>query len=275
MTFQDLVSQYPNKSGICIAVCCTKPLHGPEIQESKSLDCMKKCIEDDLGYVFATPNPNSDTQELRTILRSIKSTRFPESYRWILFYFFGHGNEESIRLRDGDVKRSEIIEELKGIHQDDLAKIVWFECCRLVTNVSQSQGTRGCEDTDNFLIINATAFNHRAFYIENDCRILTKYFTEKVTQLNAPLCVVMGEVRKAIHKDCPNYEVQIPGGEKKIHMPNCEDHVIGSINFLAHSTGKCKCRFVIVRMKSPVDIKTAFPTHVEECMWGLQCRKLT
>ena len=195
-------------------------------------------MEDDLGYLFAEITTSDITQwELKSFLNGVKNIKFPDSYRWIFFYYFGHGNKESIHLSDGDVKRIEIIEGLKNIHRRELTKIVWFECCRLV-DCDQSPTLSVCEDLDNFLIINATSFNREAFYISHDseqnrksCGILTKYFTERVTKLNAPICAVMGEVNEAISKKYKRDEV---------HIPECEDHIIGVINFLADSTGSCK-----------------------------------
>lgn len=241
-TLQDLVNQYPDKVGLCIATSCTKPHNGSpesEIRESESVDCMRKCMEDDLGYLFAEVTTSDITQwELKSFLNGVKSITFPDSYRWIFFYYFGHGNKESIHLSDRDMKRIKIIEGLKSIHRRELTKIVWFECCRLV-DCDQSPTLTVCEDLDNFLIINATSFNRQAFYIDHDskqnqksCGILTKYFTETVTKLNAPICAVMGKVNEAIFKKYKRDEV---------HISECEDHIIGVINFLADSTGSCKC----------------------------------
>ena len=186
-------------------------------------------MEDDLGYLFAEVTTSDITQqELKSFLKDFARTTFPASYRWILFYYFGHGNEESIHLSNGDMKRVEIIISLKSMRQKELTKIVWFECCRLA-NSDHSPSSRVSED-----ICRAPAKQN-----QKSCGILTKYFTEIVTKLNAPLCVVMGKVNEAIYK---TYK------KEEIHIPTCEDHVIGVIYLLADSTGSCKCKSLMVRL---------------------------
>ena len=78
---------------------------------------MKTCMERDLGYPFLEVSTNTSHFEMKTLLNVINDTQFPPSYRWLLFYYLGHGDEEHIFLSDRRFRRSLLINELTKKHK--------------------------------------------------------------------------------------------------------------------------------------------------------------
>ena len=207
-------------------------------------------METDLGYPFLEVSTNTSSFEMKTLLNVINDTQFPSSYRWLFFYYFGHGNEEHIFLSDCRFRRSLIIDELTKKHKN-LSIIIWFECCR-----KYASGVPSCqsERTENTLIINATGAFDAAFYIPHDpstnqksCGIMTHFFTENVTKLNKSIDGVMAEVRNGINRAY--------GSEYEVRVPETKNRLINDINLLAGSTGLCKCKYYIIFKNKSLCVK--------------------
>ena len=149
-------------------------------------------------------------------------------------------------------------------HPVELFKIFLFDSCRtanpLTTQPIQVR-TRGLAgelgggsgqtwqsmhkypSSTNTLVINATDFNCKAYYIDDKwvrgCGLVTLYFTELAPVMNASLSEVLTEVRKKVDtyiESHPDNTQRCNGHQVLVY----EDRLMGIVNLLAESTGKCK-----------------------------------
>ena len=130
-SLQDLLNHSTEKAGLCVICCCTSPRNGKRIVNCTAPQRMAKCFGEDLGFSVVLKTDIS-IEEMNTLMMDLENlkipTSFSENFRFI-FYFFGHGNEDEICLKDGNFSRKDIIKELQKINQS-LCKVVIFDSCR-------------------------------------------------------------------------------------------------------------------------------------------------
>jgi len=268
---QKQVHQYPHKTGICILCACTNAWCANErIEPCDAVERMRQCFEDQLGYLVIQVGTTITSQQLDEVLRELSELQLPPSYCRVFFYYFGHGTEESLCLADKDVERKHIIGQLQLMcpsHPVELFKIFLFDSCRTINPVTtqpiqvSERGAAGelCggggdgqtwlnrwqyPSSSNTLVINATDFNCKAYYINEaevrGCGLVTLYFTNLAPEMNASLSEVLAETRKKvvayikIHPD----SVQCYTGHQCVpQVLVYEDRLMGRVNLLAESTG--------------------------------------
>ena len=267
-----------DKAGLCVICSCTQPHVGEPIKNCTATLKMRTCFETKLGFSTILVEPNMSSQNLYSLLRELSTLQIPDScggdFRF-LFYFFGHGFEDSICLADGNVKRSEIISELQKMKRT-IFKIILFDSCRvdsshkpysLEVNMGDymeeatqasgymeglagsglpNEGERTCPYADcvNTLVINATDYRHKAYYLDDDkhpemkgCGLVTYYFTTLISQLNEPIFAVLAEVRKSVDEFIKQNAVLKSGIDLSPQVLVYDDRLMGNINLLAESKG--------------------------------------
>ena len=265
---QKQVHQNKQKTGICILCACTNAWCAKErIEPCDAVERMRKCFEDHLGYLVIQVGTNITSKHLDEVLQELSEVQLPRSYRRVFFYYFGHGTEESLCLADKNVERKHIISRLQSMcpsHPVELFKIFLFDSCRSASPLTAHPiqvRTRGIvgglgggsgqawqtkdkyPSSTNTLVINATDFNCKAYYIDDKqvhgCGLVTLYFTELAPKVNASLSEVLTEVRKMVDTYIESHpdDVQQCNGHQVLVY---EDRLMGIVNLLAESTGKCK-----------------------------------
>ena len=269
LDLQRRVDDNPHKHGIAI-LCVNNgsPDSHDYIENSTAMDRMRECFETKLGYLTIRGS-NVTTSQLDELLKQIVTLNLPESISRVVFYFFGHGNADSVRL-DEYVERSYIISKLQFISPAECSKIIIFECCRVSDYVTceavqESQddksppqfsiadfkedsipvavehprrpfsnlhvvNTTHYPTTANTLVINATEMNGKAYYrVTNGCGLLTQCFTEMATTRNESLQELLVSVRRKIAKE-----------HSCTQIVTYEDKLMGKCNLLAESQGTGK-----------------------------------
>ena len=259
---QKQVNQNKDKTGICILTACTNAWCTEEcIEPSDAVKRMHKCFQE-LGYLVVQVGTTITSKHLDEVLQELSKVQLPRSYRRVFFYYFGHGTEESLCLADKNVERKHIISRLQSMcpsHPVELSKIFLFDSCRTANSLTvhpiqvctrgiagnQGGGSRQTRNKypSSTLVINATDFHCKAYYIDDKqvhgCGLVTLYFTELAPKVNASLSEVLTEVRKKVDAYIESHpdDVQQCDGHQVLV---CEDRLMGSVNLLAESTGKCK-----------------------------------
>ena len=272
---QKQVDHNKKKKGICILCACTNAWCAKErIEPCVAVEKMRKCFEDQLGYLVIQVGTTITSQHLDEVLQELSEVQLPPSYCRVFFYYFGHGTEESLCLADKDVERKHIISRLQSMclsHPVELFKIFLFDSCRtanaLTTHPIQ-ESKRGRElggvggqtwltmlqypSSSNTLVINATDFNCKAYYIDDaqvrGCGLVTMYFTELAPEMNASLGEVLAEVRTKVVTYIQSHPGEVQSNTDDVqhnthyqYAPQVlvyEDHLMGHVNLLAESTGE-------------------------------------
>ena len=230
---------------------------------------MRKCFKDKLGYLVIQGGTNITSKHLDEVLQELSEVQLPRSYRRVFFYYFGHGTEEALCLADKDVERKYIIGRLQSMcpsHPVELFKIFLFDSCRTFSSVTthpipvhkgsiaKELGGGGHERTwltkwkyplsSNTLVINATDFNCKAFYIDDEqvhgCGLVTLYFTDLAPEMNATLSEVLTEVRTKVVAYIKSHPEDVQRCTGHQYIPQVlvyEDRLMGHVNLLAESTG--------------------------------------
>ena len=274
---RELVYQDTNKAGLCVICSCTNPCYAKPIENCTAPQKMRTCFESKLGYSTILVGPDMSTQDLYDVLQDLKIPEAcSEDYRF-LFYFFGHGTDDEICLADGNFKRSDIISELQKL-SPDIFKIVFFDSCRTdsnsntysfeVTMHKPIQETASIQETTsiqvlsglgqskkekhypyadcvNTLVINATIYGHKAYYmyIDNDemkgCGLVTYFFTTLAPLMNEPLPAVLTEVRVKVDDFIKKEASSLPTSTSlSPQVLDYKDLLMGNVNLLAESKGK-------------------------------------
>ena len=189
---------------------------------------------------------NVNTFQLDSLVSQIENVSLPESYCRVLFYFFGHGNEESVKLADEYVERQYIISKLQVLSPPDsnIYTIFVFDSCRKVDEptcvalqessyfkalAGEAWKSKGqYPDSSNTLVINATNFNCKAYYrVTDGCGLMTYHLTELASTRNESLSDLLVAVRKRMAKETQNIT----------QILVYEDKLMGTVNLLAESQG--------------------------------------
>ena len=267
---QEQVDRYPHKRGLCILCACTNAWCAKEcIEPSDAVERMRKCFDNELGYLVIQVGSKITSENLDEVLQELSEVRLPCSYCRFFFYYFGHGTEESLCLADRDVERKYIIGRLQSMcpsHPVELFKIFLFDSCRTIyplttqaiqvseRSVAGELGGGGGEtwqnrwnypSSSNTLVINATDFSCKAYYINDaqvrGCGLVTLYFTDLAAVMNASLSEVLTEVRKKVvtyMKSHPDDVQRYTGHQYVPQVLVYEDRLMGRVNLLAESIGK-------------------------------------
>ena len=149
---------------------------------------MAKCFKELLGYDMHYKGDNMTTADLNSILDMVRQGLKP--YRRVVFYFFGHGDAESIQTADGSIKFSDIISAFEKVDAN-IQKVIMFECCRLGTDVAEYKTPK------NTVVIYATDLNNEA-HSKKGIGYFAKHFTHYAPILNVPFSELIVKVRKAV-----------------------------------------------------------------------------
>ena len=236
----------PEKFGIAfLCVSTGSPGSDEYIANCTALDKMKECLGTKLGYLTFDVGTNITTSQLDSIISQVETLKLPPSYQRVIFYFFGHGNDESVKLADGCFPRQHIISKFQLIcpPESDVFKIFIFDSCRMVSGTTceavqesneqraltggEAWKTRGqYPESTNTLVINATDFDSKAYYlVRNGCGLMTQFFTELAPTRNESFRDLLAAVRKEIAE------------QTTAQILVYEDKLMGTVNLLAESQG--------------------------------------
>ena len=216
---------------------------------------MQVCFEEKLGYLTIPVGMNVTPHQLDLIIAQVEKLELPETYRRSLFYFFGHGNEKSVKFADGYVERQYIISKFQAIcpqDSDKVFKIFIFDSCRtgnyITCHAQQETGelsgdkvwkqTGQYPASSNTLVINATQAHCKAFYlVENGCGLMTRFFTELAPTRNESLYDLLVAVRQEIVA----YQLKKSSDDPEhTQVLVYEDNLMGVVHLLAESRGTGK-----------------------------------
>ena len=244
---QVLVNANPHKAGI--AILCVS---GNFIPNCTALEKMEDCLGMKLGYLTISVGTNITTSQVDSLISQLAMLKLPESYNRVIFYFFGHGNDDALQFADGTIERQYIISKFQLISPTNanLFKIFMFDSCRMVDvttceAIQESSGYKALAgdhesweakgqypESVNTLVINATTCNSKAYYRDRDgCGLLTKYFTELAPTRNESLRDLLAVIRQKIADETQKETL------KTTQILVYEDKVMGFINLLAESQG--------------------------------------
>ena len=236
----------PEKFGIAfLCVSTGSPGSDEYIANCTALDKMKDCLGKKLGYLTFDVGTNITTSQLDSIISQVETLKLPPSYQRVIFYFFGHGNDESVKLADGYFPRQHIISKFQLIcpPESDVFKIFIFDSCRMVSGTTceavqesleqraltggEAWKTRGqYPESTNTLVINATDFDSKAYYLTtNGCGLMTQFFTELAPIRNESFRDLLAAMRKEIAE------------QTTAQILVYEDKLMGTVNLLAESQG--------------------------------------
>ena len=127
-----------------------------------------------LGYAILKLPINLASSHFRAAIKAIASAQvsFPESYHRIFVYFTGHGGNDSIYTRDGNVKIEEITMPLspnKAPHLELMTKIFIFDTC---SNMSSSRSI-----FRNSIHVFPALPGYAAFTENDNCGLLTRHLS--------------------------------------------------------------------------------------------------
>ena len=99
-----VIKDNPQKKMIAFLCVCTGDRDKENyIEYCTAMEKMRDCFETKLGYLTIPVGENVTTTQLDDLINQIKviGTNFiPNHFTRVLFYFFGHGTEDSIQLAD-------------------------------------------------------------------------------------------------------------------------------------------------------------------------------
>ena len=248
---QVLVNANPHKAGI--AILCVS---GDFIPNCTALEKMEDCLGTKFGYLTISVGTNITTSQVDSLISQLAMLKLPESHNRVIFYFFGHGSDDSLQFADGTIERQYIISKFQLISPTNanLFKIFIFDSCRMVngTTCEAIQESSDCKTSSSYrvlageswkakgqypesvntLVINATTCNSKAYYRDIDgCGLLTKFFTELAPTRNESLRDLLAVIRQKIA-----HETQMET-LTTTQILVYEDKVMGIINLLAESQG--------------------------------------
>ena len=228
------------KSGVAFLSACTGiPGREDYIENCTAIDRMKYCLETQLGYavIVLEENSNVTKSHIFSLLEQVKSLILPKSYSRVIFYHFGHGDDELIVVADGYIKRKDIINSFQSLNTS-VFKIFIFDSCRLV-NDSRVEPLEICEQlipagaypkSTNTLVVNSTESNLKAFYdVTSGCGLMTHFFTKLAPTRNESLRELLVSTRSAIF--------EIAQQQHFTQMLVYEDKLMGKCNLLGESQG--------------------------------------
>ena len=241
----------PGKFGIAfLCVSTGSPGTDEYIANCTALEKMKECLGEKLGYLTFDVGTNITTSQMDSIISQVETLKLPPSYQRVIFYFFGHGNDESVKLADGYYPRQHIISKFQLIcpSESDVFKIFIFDSCRMVNGTAttceavqesneqraltggEAWKTRGqYPESTNTLVINATDLDSKAYYLTtNGCGLMTQFFTELAPTRNESFRDLLVAVRKEIAE------------QTTAQILVYEDKLMGTVNLLAESQGTGK-----------------------------------
>ena len=240
---------------------------------------MRECFSKKLGYLVVKEETNVSSRQLEQTLAEVEKLTLPKSYSRVFFYFFGHGNDTSICLKDKSYKRTDIIKMLQSISSthSEICKIFFFDCCRrippvgsqpiqVVDNEASStfvlgQLFSGSNDSEgdftpgpNTFIIYATDFNSKAYFIThleenevteeevNGCGLATLFLTKLAPIRNESLANLLTEVRSEVYKYIKEHPDNVERSEGSLcyQLLDYKDRLMEKVNFLAESRGTGK-----------------------------------
>ena len=242
---QEQVRKNPNKSGIAIICVSTGyPDSKDFIANCTAMEKLRICFKEKFGYLTIQLGMNATSHQLNLTLDQVERLELPESYCRVVFYFFGHGNENSVKFADRFVKREYIVSKFQAIcpnEDSNVYKIFFFDSCRTETRYHEALAGGESEGqypaSKNTIVINATERNCNAFYlVEKGCGLMTHFFAELAPTRNESLYVLLVAVRKEIY----DFEKSIGNPQDKHQMLAYNDNLMGVVNFLAESRGDGK-----------------------------------
>ena len=242
-----LLKATPAKSGLAFLSACKGSSAGDDdcIENCTAISKMRKCLEKELGYVVITVGENVTKSDLISLIEQVRTLVLPKSFSRIIYYHFGHGDHESIKVADGFIKRSDIITcfQSLGGQESNVFKIFIFDSCRVAEISSESiysskhwiSGGQYPSST-NTLVIDATEWNFKAYYeVTSGCGLMTHFFTEFAPTRNESIWELLVSIRNAV--------VQQTQQEDLTQMLVYEDKLMGKCNLLAESQGTGKIVF--------------------------------
>ena len=236
-----------------LCVCTGNQDSEDYIENCRAMEQMQDCFGKKLGYVTVQIGTNVTTGQLDSLLDQLEKFKLPENFSRVVFYFFGHGTDEQVKLADDFVERKYIISKFQLIcpPQSDVYKIFIFDSCRKANSVTTIAIKESCKerslggeqqwlsggqypDSTNTLVINSTDYNCKAYYDDEleGCGLMTHYFTKMAPTRNESLRDLLVAVRKIV--------VLKNGSQMLVY----EDKLMGKCNLLAESQGEgIKCTY--------------------------------
>ena len=248
-----VVNTNADKSGVAfLCVCTSSPKAKNFIKDCTVMERMQECLDTKLGYLTIPLGTNVSSSQFDAFIAHIEALTLPASYNRVIFYFFGHGNDNLVMLSDQPVERKFIISKLQKIcsPESDVYKILIFDSCRIENDVTTKPVQESGEQKPlygdgppwraegnypaltNTLVINATDCNSLAYYkVMNGCGLMTHYFAELAPKLNESLRDLLAAIRQ---------EVIAMTTSEMTQVLVYEDKLIGKCNLLAESRGTGK-----------------------------------
>ena len=204
------------------------------------MDRMQRCLETQLGYITVIVGTNVTRSRITSLMKQVKTLVLPDNICQVFFYFFGHGNEKSLDLADGDFDRSSIISGFQSIcpPEKDVFKIFMFDTCSVLEEDMPHSTANSTEhwipggkypDSTNTLVINSAEMNCEALYsVADGCGLLTFYFAQFAPTTNDSIRELLVNIRCKINKVLKGV----------FQLLVYEDKLMGKCNLLAESKGK-------------------------------------
>ena len=241
-------------AGVCTSTL--EPGREDHIAKCTAGEKMTQCLGTEFGHDVINSTLNMSSQELDRLILEIgqKQRNHPIGYNKAILYLFCHGDAHSVKLADGFVERQYIVKKFQSQFPSEVIKIIIFDCCRLESSPTcvaieeQNQDTTnstnlgnlsihdcskedGCYPvSNNMIVIEATDYNRKAFYTENNgCGLFTECFTKLAPTLNVSLAELLVEVRNKVYKQAHSE------GEEQCLM--YKERLFDTIYLLAESCG--------------------------------------
>ena len=236
----NLLKANPGKTGFALLSACTGTPDTVEyIEKCTAIDKMKNCLETQLGYVTVVVGKNVTKSHFISLFNELETLILPTCVSRVIFYHFGHGDDETIIVADGYFKRSHIMKCFQSIGSSlNVFKIFIFDSCRLVNNrtVEVVEGHKPWipagkyPHSMNTLVVCSTASNFKAYYdVKKGCGLMTLCFIKYAPTTNISLRELLVTVRSAV--------VDSTRHECLTQMLVYEDKLMGKCNLLAESQG--------------------------------------
>ena len=245
----DVIKKDSKAIGLAVLCVSTGSPGNPDyIENCSAMERMQDCFETKLGYLTIPMGVNITTSQLLLLMNEVKTLTLPNRFCRIIFYFFGHGDEDSIKCADGYISRQAIITSFQSVcsSNTDIFKIFLFDCCRMVN--ARAKGISYDESASelqrklvakNTLVINAADCNCKAYYdITKGCGLMTHFFTEFASTRNESLYDLLVMVRASVITHSSSDISQ---------MLVYEDKLMGTCRLLAESHGSGKvCSLIAI-----------------------------
>ena len=182
------------------------------------------------------------TAHITSLVEQVETLVLPDNICRVFFYFFGHGNEKSLKLADGYIDRNYIISSFQSIcpPEKDVYKMFMFDTCHSLEQRRPPPTAKSTEclvhggkypASTNTLVINATEMNCEALYsVTSGCGLLTHFFAILAPTTNDSLRELLVEIRCKIRDLLKRTNL--------FQLLVYEDKLMGRCNLLVESQGE-------------------------------------